>query len=1490
MPRPLRVKYVSAGVSDGLIEMSNTDISDLIVPIVLSKVMSGESGGGSFNTSLLINTGNVNFTTIGTALDTSTPAEGTHPATATTVSTYVFKQENVAETTTSISPRPLCYEVVGDITKVREMTVSEIKSDIIALVVDTMINGGQGGYYLDLTSNGAPVTGTWVSVTTLNDTYYVGSTLTTESYTLWRRTTGDSVGTIRPVKQSVVSGETKITEMTDADVEALAIIVKDYIYNTGIGKYALSITAPVSGTWINRGAFVNKVNNLQDDPYVGAYVGSFTGTYSLSNPPIYSGTFQQAFSGTFGPTNYLLYFNVPFTKEFTKDYTQGYTNTFTNFFGVGNYSQEYTNFFSFPYTLDYTGVYSNVYSPTFAQTFTKAVYTLNYTELFSRVFSNTFIGSYAGNTYSADIYTILYTTIPYSRDYNTAYSRNYLGSFSGPYTRGYTSNAVAYTMDYTNVYSNVYSRVYTGLFTGYTRDFAASLTWSRTFNAFYSSIPTFSSDLTISYQKEISFSSENILSFSRTLSETNYTRVFLRTFSGVSYTAVFQEGYTGAYTNTYSSYVTKNYTYPYSGLLYFNGWTGTSYTYYNTAPTVFTNVKGSFFIANIYFSSAEWTGPKSYTGTFSRYFSATFAGFTGKNYAGGYESSFTRQLSFSAGTINYYTPIGFYTGAISYNNYSKQYTPGLDNRLTFTDDQIFSGIYTGAWTNSYIGGSFTATFSSTYQNIFIGPLYSHPLGYGVYSSDWTRDYALTYTLVYTNRDGEYTNSFTATYIPTIAGAVQYSSFYTGVTTYNIYTRVFGTYSRDYAGTGYSTSYSAGEVYSSALKTYTNERSLIYTSGGINYTTNPTYGATFTGAYTTFINYSRVYSLSFVGTGVYSSAIYTASFSSDAVYSRANYTRTFTRTIGYTRTFTPTGLPTFSEFTRALFYAGNAYTLSFSSPRAYSLEYVSDYTTVRFFTSPVYTSSVDPTEQGYSGPSGFYTNLASYGGSYARWTGAYSRVYSSTSYISTFTSETSAFTSVWSRSYSTWSRLFTGQYTNSFATGFASSGTYTGLLLYTTNYTSTYTSNQSFTLTYSNAFTSNTIRTFTKSNFYTGSYTNSFLFQFFLGWSRTGPFVGTYASNTPLSYTGSPLAYTREFNTSYASTVTYMRVDIGASFVAQSSYSRDFVNTSFGTKVFTISYTSDTPGGTQYYSTYGGFYTANYTEQAIRAFTRSVSAVYTSNYGSYSITINQDYTQSLTSYSQPFTNDFTRAFFTSPTAFTQDYTFDYTKLYSREYTSNAVEYNTTYTTVGSWTLDYTMTYTNAYGSTQFFSKLYTPNFNTSYTQTFSGSYTNTPEFISYLGNFTPLVDTFTVTYSGAFTANLNYTQGYGIAQYTASLTWAGYTSNLIYTRAYTTNFSQTYSSPFTNTFTNIFSKNYSANYTNFFTTDGFSNAYSRTVFVLRFTGAYTNFFSGSYTEGFSGAYSLQYTNFFNNTFTGSYSGLTVLNTTSSTTYTLWVRVA
>jgi hypothetical protein len=76
----------------------------------------------------------------------------------------------------------------------------------------------------------------------------------------------------------VVSGETKITEMTDADVEALAIIVKDYIYNTGIGKYALSITAPVSGTWINRGAFVNKVNNLQDDPYVGAYVGSFTGT------------------------------------------------------------------------------------------------------------------------------------------------------------------------------------------------------------------------------------------------------------------------------------------------------------------------------------------------------------------------------------------------------------------------------------------------------------------------------------------------------------------------------------------------------------------------------------------------------------------------------------------------------------------------------------------------------------------------------------------------------------------------------------------------------------------------------------------------------------------------------------------------------------------------------------------------------------------------------------------------------------------------------------------------------------------------------------------------------------------------------------------------------------------------------------------------------------------------------------------------------------
>lgn len=1489
MARPLRVKYVSAGVSDGLIEMSDSDIADLIIPVVLTKVVSGDPGH-YFNSALAINPANTDYTSVGSATDTINAAEGVHPASNTVVNTYTIKQENVANTVTSISPRPVCYEIVDGITKVREMTIAEIKTEIINPIVVNMANGGQGGYFLGPTSGGPPATGTWVSVSTMNDTYYVGSTLTTVEYTLWRRTTGLTPGTIRPVKQTLISGETRIVEMSDSDVIALADVVRDYIYNSGVGKYAFQPSSPVSGTWVSRGAFVDTINNLQDTGYVGAFAGSFTGDYVLTNVPTFTGTFQQTFTGIFGPGDYLVsYQAAPFSGQYSSVYSRLYSGAYTNVFGVGNYSRAYTSDFTNVYTLTYTGVYSRVFSPSFQNTFTLASYTLNFIGTYSNVFTRTFSGSYSaeftrlfsgaytneftrlfsgaysGNTFSADIFTRAFTTIPYTGAFTQGYTNTFSGNFTGPYTGTFTSNAVSYSnifsgANYTSAFSPTrffsgsyanasengyaanYSVIYTGpLFTSFpigtgfftsifSRDFFTTGIYTGPYTREYTTTPAYTNSFSLLTPKTYTRPTYNV-SYSQQLNYTSYT--VLTYSSTVSSSENYSRFFIGSFSAlSYTSQYIKGYT---------SNFTIAGYTRsYTTGDTVNETYTDSFI-------GVSYTGLARY----SRSYGGPLIGFYTFDYTG--LTTTTLFSKFFTGTFVLFGPPANYSGTftgiatpVTYQSYKAYYTEGVAPKISYLQT------YTSSFSVTYTGGFSKQQYSAT--QFFTGTSYVlfGPPAPNAASYERSISYAISYTQTYVDF---------------------FSSFYTGPLNLADYT----------------VQYSRGSVYSSFVHAYTSFFSKTFTQ-------------TFTREYTISRSYSSVYTKIFSGSGTYNSALfYTASWSRELSYG-GTYSLSFARTFGaWTRLFTRTPVTNYTGapyFTTTKYYAGKTYTLSYSG------------------LSITYTTTLNYARPGFPSYSGF----ASFGS--GDYTGIFSSAYSSENMIASYTSSVQYFVNYASvisytrlaptNSYSgsTFVQTFGGTYTGLgyqtsfggfsriFSESYASGGTYTGLEAFTLTYTRTYSGIYIaiYTRNYTSGIDNVSPTTFSR------IFTNSLAQTYTRNYSSYNVYTRSYLSNQ---------SYSRIFTRTLAPTGSYTRYFVLDNWTG--NYTRSFESSSFLGVL-------GQPSGE-----YGGFFTKNYTSGT--TFANYVNAglitygAFTQSIPTYTVLI--PYTiQVSESWSRNFastwTNTFTAAFanfsrsFTTTLNWTTVYTNIYTTSYSADFTSNAVAYSRNFTTVGAWTNTFSQQYTNVFGATQFFSRLFTPNYNTSYTQTFSGSYTNAPEivaysgsytnapeFVAYVGNYinapefrafsgsyTPTPDTFSITFTGSFTANINYTQGYGVAGYTSSLSWGGFTTDVTWSRQYQGSYSTTYSSPFTNTFAGNFNADYTVNWTGAYT----RNPFTGTVFVLRYTGAFSGAFSGQYTEGFSGIYSLTFTGSYSNVFTGNYSGLTVLNITSSTTYTLWVRVA
>jgi len=597
MGRPLKIKY-SGATAIGVQEMSDADISDLILPLVVanwSGLLEASGPSGSVVRSYGTTPPSYNFISRGVGYNTETDSIGTHPRTTSTTTTYtVVQNEFDPGLSATAGVRPIQQSLVGSEVKISSMSNQDIINDVMPVIVNSISTGGQGAYYLGLTSAGAPATGTWVAVSNLIDNYYNSSNVYQSiQYTLWLRTSGGSVGTIRPLTiTNTGGGETRLTEMTNSEIEQLASFVGEYIRTTGLGKYQFATSAPGYGTWVSRGSFTDTVNNLANVPYTGYYTGQFTGTFTGNWTSTYNGYYTGNWTGVYTGSytgvwskEYTGYYQRTWTGYYQRTWTGYYQRTWAGYYqrqwtGVwgGNVGKSYTgNWAAGPVRFEYyTGSYvttrSTVYTPNYQRDrvtfFGPQSYHLqlyysgyladgNYTGYYQRQ-SNPSAGVYYVSSWSRT------STIPvWFTSIGTVTYTGYYGGTGGAgtnWTRLYTgainkSRSASFTSNIATAYTGLYTRNYTrDRFVNYTRD---------------------------NYQN---YTRDNYQNYTRDNYQ-NYTGVYTGNFTGVwnrQWTGYYPREYTGYYNREYVGYYNNSFSREFSGV--YNGMTvqasTTTTTYY----------------------------------------------------------------------------------------------------------------------------------------------------------------------------------------------------------------------------------------------------------------------------------------------------------------------------------------------------------------------------------------------------------------------------------------------------------------------------------------------------------------------------------------------------------------------------------------------------------------------------------------------------------------------------------------------------------------------------------------------------------------------------------------------------------------------------------------------------------------------------------------------------------------------------------------------
>jgi hypothetical protein len=317
MGRPLKIDTSTSPVS--FKEMSDADY-DYLTHIILTKFAASNSGVGTVSS-------NSSFTLIGSFSDTYRPyTVGQHPiGTDITTVTYNFYQDY--NTATETLTRPVHYNTAANTFEQDDTTLN---TTVMSNALSNLVNYGVGSYSLSPTT---PVGGTWVAERTIQNTTSAANNVTY----LWRKTAATAPSTVRPLKVNSTS-PISVKEMSDAEIETLTDRLRNRIVATGLGKYAVQSSAPVSGgTWVTRGsAFSDTRETTSTQTYTGTYTGSYTGNFT--------GNYSQAFTG-----------------NYTGSYTRFFAGSIGGYFS-GTYAGFYTGTFTGTYSGSYSGSYSGNYS------------------------------------------------------------------------------------------------------------------------------------------------------------------------------------------------------------------------------------------------------------------------------------------------------------------------------------------------------------------------------------------------------------------------------------------------------------------------------------------------------------------------------------------------------------------------------------------------------------------------------------------------------------------------------------------------------------------------------------------------------------------------------------------------------------------------------------------------------------------------------------------------------------------------------------------------------------------------------------------------------------------------------------------------------------------------------------------------------------------------------------------------------------------------
>jgi hypothetical protein len=488
----------------GVQEMSNADISDVVSSVMLNEIVISNPP----YTQPRI-TSNVNLIVPPALLLNGTiinqypsGAIGTHPATYSTDEYYLYEANSTPQVSASATVKPVVQSVSGSgVTTIQEMTSAAIQQDIFPIVIDDLGSYGPGSYYIASTGS-PPGTGTWTAKSTFSLKYANTSAVTSDSYTLYQQTALRPIGYIRPLKQTVVSGVTRLTEMSDNEIKQWVTggLLSEYIRTTGLGIYTLidlAINSLPAGTYANLGTVGEKTNDITDVAYNGFYSSSYTQGYTQNYTQVW--TRNLAYN-----TPYTQTYTNSFTRVYTGLYTSMYTNTYTNVYTSNVYTRVYTVLFNSTYTGVYTtavafvGGYARSFTSqqffngfvrnnTFAGIFTgvytglvqyiqQSAETYTGTDVYAAYFVRPSFGGFGGGTFVSYYtgpasYMGFYSRNQYTQNYTSTYSQTFTGTYTQVWTQLYTNVAVEpYTQVYTNVFSTAYTQLYTGQYTAvYTR-------------------------------------------------------------------------------------------------------------------------------------------------------------------------------------------------------------------------------------------------------------------------------------------------------------------------------------------------------------------------------------------------------------------------------------------------------------------------------------------------------------------------------------------------------------------------------------------------------------------------------------------------------------------------------------------------------------------------------------------------------------------------------------------------------------------------------------------------------------------------------------------------------------------------------------------------------------------------------------------------------------------------------------------------------------